>query len=169
MVNVILGHNATGKTLFLNNLLKDNQKAVTNLIQPVFFSETKFNSEAVNRIERALGISDITKRGTSINYVSNDGVELSSEMCDLLFLLCCDMDVAILDEPDFGMTEVERGKLITVFSYLSTIFLEIWITTHDEGMLYLDNANYYRVERMHGSSNVRLISLSRENCYEYII
>lgn len=167
MINIVVGNNASGKTLFLHNKLLNLQNAVTNLCE-FNYDRDNISVDKVNLLEEILEVEEI--RITDSGLVVYDELKDYSPSCLSLFALLASVKgIIVLDEPDLQLRVQERCVMAGIFYVMFNTFDEAWLVTHDDGMLIIPEANFYGVERTYGTSDVKLVSLSAGEAYDRII
>lgn len=144
-MNVLVGNNASGKTRYLFDILKQNRKdAITNLID--LRKQGNFSLD-VGRTELLEEIFEVDKVGitNSVLYIEDSTFKFSRQMCEILFLLCIERGILVLDEPDVGLSRRESCLFNEVVRQFAGFYDEIWVATYDGGMLTNPLNNVFKV------------------------
>lgn len=167
MINLIIGKNALGKTVYLNKLKDKNDldKIITNLITFRYIKNEKYNQERLDILQELLLADEIIPTNPKLTIVKPD-FEISQEFIDIMTLLCKDRNLVLIDEPNKGLTPHERFRLISFLAQTAHTFDSVYIVTHYEGMLAIPNINIYTVDKYNNELN--LIQLNRGEAYEVI-
>ena len=167
MINLIIGNNAIGKTAYLNILIKkygiDN--ITTNLRSDTYFQYIKYNEERVQILQTLLSANKIEHNLTYLDIKNPDRV-LTLNFLKLVTTICRDRDILILDDPEKDLTYMEKNFLLTFLDNISTTFSEMFISTHYECMLSLDNMSTYTV--LKEGETFTLKNVAKEDMYAVI-
>lgn len=142
MINVIIGANAIGKTVHLENILKKLEKTdtVTNMKKTILLKR-KIDNEKVDILSMLLPYNFIINE-SSLGITDN--IDLGNEFFDFLSDMCSTAKYFIYDEPDRKVKEKFRGDVYDVIGRLGGSFEKCWITSHYSGVTALSNAIFYR-------------------------
>lgn len=153
MLNIIVGENASGKTVALQEKLEEVnlRDAATNLRDTSKYShnivdekvrclwrQIPFNVENVNN---KVYLESTDKERDPFDY--NECLPLKS----IVTALCSDKKYFIWDEPEHNIPETLKDWVMTALLRVSTLFDEVWISTHLDGMDYISGANYFKVDK----------------------
>jgi hypothetical protein len=165
MINLIVGENSSGKTVYLEKLLKEKYKygVSTNMlkIDPKIES-VGFNQERVNILDEITICDGINSTGQYLEFTGKKET-YSLEFIKLLSLICKDNSILILDEPDLMIEDTEGSRLAYFMSRVGHTFNEVYIVTHDELMLSIPDAKYWTVDK-----NMDAYEISEDEAYEFI-
>lgn len=146
-MNILIGRNASGKTHYLMNKIQSNNRkdVVTNLVDLDMLGSFDIDFERAELLEDVLKV-DTVYVNHSMLYIKDDTMNFSRQFCNLLFLLCINRTVLVLDEPDAELDEYEIGHFYDVLFKLGWFYNEIWIATHDDTLLFWPFIDYYCIE-----------------------
>lgn len=120
MIKLIIGQNASGKTLYLNNLIQSRLEKtgkidfVTNTVRNITFINKEYNKERLEILEELILADEIsTSSSENISPIGNP-IRLSNRFLYLMTILCKDVKSAYLDEPEQGLSEYERNLFIYI-------------------------------------------------------
>lgn len=68
-------------------------------------------------------------------------------LVEIITALCSDKKYFIWDEPEHNIPETLKDWVMTALLRVSTLFDEVWISTHLDGMDYISGANYFKVDK----------------------
>ncbi|MBR1455147.1 MAG: hypothetical protein IJ593_10995 [Lachnospiraceae bacterium] len=172
MLNVIIGHNGAGKTLYLRNIqdkLIINSSVTSNLdgiIQP-----SEFNKQIVGLIEsddiwhKYFEDAQIVFAGSQ--YVTyEEGFTYTDKVMNLLKIISKKADYCLLDEPDSGLTNREEGIFADLLMMVYDKFKEVYVVSHSGTMYNLeafidDDVKYLLVD------NYKVKTIGGIQAYEY--
>lgn len=142
-MNVIVGHNACGKTYRLTRLYEECSGTKEFNLQRdpnkgYVLSQDKIN--VLNDMEEL----DFIDAGGIIGTLSFEKFSLAT--LRMLSLLTSDVDYLFLDEPELGFKESELSFIFRAISRLGTTFKDVWITSHSERAVWLQDAKFYTVD-----------------------
>lgn len=172
MIKFIIGENASGKTLYLDNCIQDELNSseqvnfVTNLYT-VNDTDVRYNARKLEILE---DISNSERVDTSNQtlYIVGSPVKLSNEFLNLIDLLCKDCKKAFIDEPEQGMSEYEINLLGSFLEVVDKEFDEIIIVTHSELLIQIPRCEIYTVKMRDTSNEVGLIKVEDGDKFEII-
>ena len=167
MINLIVGKNALGKTVYLNKLKDeyDLDIIITNLITFRYIKNEDYNLERLEVLQDLLIADEIMQTKPKLTIVNPD-FEFTQEFLDLMTLLCKNRKIVLLDEPDKGLTSHERYLLISFLAQTEHTYEDVYIVTHYEGMLAVPNKKIFTVDTFNKTLNLR--QLSKGEAYEVI-
>ena len=149
MITLIVGQNAIGKTVYLQNKIKDmsrNNNVISNLIESNYLNSVPYNRERIDDLKDILDTENIAENDDMLG-ISTDEVRISKAFALILTLICKDLEYLYLDEPEFGLSYREIGFLIWFLCRVENSFKEIEIVTHSEMLLsQLENIEVKTVE-----------------------
>ena len=113
MVRLIIGKSASGKTLYLKRVLEQHNldEVCTNLLDDVSLANNPYNRERIEILDDVLETATIEEQKTSLR-ITGANAPLTQAFDSIVTIICKDRDILILDEPCFGMTLVEKNKLV---------------------------------------------------------
>lgn len=172
MIKFIIGENASGKTLYLDNCIEkelvSNEEInfVTNL-RDGNYAEWQFNQERLDILED-ISDSDKVDISNQILYLSGSPVKLSEEFLKLMTLLCKDCKKAYIDEPEQGLSEYEINLLASFLQYTQRTFEEIIIVTHSELLIQITSCICVTPKMSETTAYIELIEVPEEKKFEVI-
>lgn len=167
MINLIVGENSTGKTLYLKSLAKSN-KGLTNLERLDMYINVPYNKSRLKSL-RALDICDVDESNPYILSLAEPDRPLTTKFIELVTLMCKEGDILMLDEPDKGLLWYEDYHFISFLLSVSGSFKDIYIVTHDDEMMVLsvmNKANFMTVKKDKGT--VISYNITKEQANELI-
>lgn len=167
MNHIIIGANASGKTLYLKNLVKGRNGVVSNLLNEKFLYRFSVSQERVNRLISELDLDSLIVT-TGVAMAIGD-IKFSIDFLKVLYLLCLDADVLALDEPDLSLGYVEQSFLLTALFAVQMTYKDMYITSHDDNILGVPKSEFFIAERIRGTSDVKLVHIDRGKVHDYII
>lgn len=167
MINLIVGENSTGKTLYLESLIKTG-KELTNLERLNRYLNVPYDKLRLERL-RDLYICEVDASNPFVLGVTEPDRPLTTNFIELVSLMCKEGDILLLDEPDKGLMWYENNYFISFLLAVSSSFKDIYIVTHDEGIFVLNvmgKANFMTVKKDKGT--VISYSITKEQANELI-
>lgn len=159
MIHVIVGENATGKTLYLRRLVNKVESSVNNLTDNVLGSKRKFVRERLDKLAEYL-LADIDYNGTDVR-INNSYVEFSEEFRAEALKLCRVGDYLILDEPESMLEEYVGNMLYQFILMVQDTFKGCYVATHTINLIGEDGCVCYRV-----GDNLELLEITDEEAWE---
>lgn len=164
MINFIVGQNTIGKTLELTRKVREckkNNAVLTNLIEDDSLKLEKYNVDRVEALKDLLFPDEdvlISKEKLSIGSSDPDIIVKGhgAKLEELLTLICRNRGFLFLDEPDKELNYSDKMLLVNFLSRVESTFNTIWIVTHYEGFLFVDNKEVYTVKMDETSSATTL-------------
>jgi Fe-S cluster assembly ATPase SufC len=164
VVSIIVGNNAIGKSLFLKNKLVAG--AVSNFtedensrIAPI--SEIKVH-EMIKILKTDIDINNQELYFGKL-YFGGKYSFVNDKFKNILTMMCKEGSILLLDEPDLHLSDSDITILSCVLENCNDkIFKEIWITTHEIGMLNIEGCRYYTL--VDGC----IVNIKKEEAYEYV-
>jgi predicted ATPase len=157
MNKVLVGKNASGKTMYIRNLLKElmdaEQYSFCTNIDGYISSIDEVDNDFVKEINLRIDDFDIKIDESGKGICLND-YSLSDTLANLIKTVVHKVDYVILDEPEVGISEHELMILADILSYCSA---EVIMTTHSDIL-----ANQYSDE-LYSEINGELVSIEYEN------
>lgn len=161
MINVIVGQNAAGKTLFLSNKCVNCTSLVTNL-SGYDCSYDTFREDRLHILEN-FTTGDVTVERDVVR-VTGGWFAFSMEMLRYVSLLCRDGDRLVLDEPDLYVTDEDEVTLLyNLIKELGNSFKESYVATHRGNLVHYSGADIFTVE------NGILVPIDRGVVYENLL
>lgn len=149
MITLIVGQNAIGKTVYLQNKIKDmskNNNVISNLTESNYLNSVPYNRERIDDLKDILDTENIVENDDMLG-ISSDEVKISKAFASIITLICKDLEYMYLDEPEFKLSYREIGFLIWFLCRVENSFKEIEIVTHSEMLLsQLENTEVKTVE-----------------------
>lgn len=167
MINLIVGENSTGKTLYLESLIKTG-KELTNLERLDKYLNVPYDKLRVERL-RDLYICDVDASNPFVLGLAEPDRPLTPNFIELVSLMCKEGDTLLLDEPDKDLQWYENNYFISFLLSISSSFKDIYIATHDDGIFGLsiiDKATFMTVKKDKGT--VIPYSITKEQAHELI-
>lgn len=161
MIHVIVGENATGKTLYLRRLVNKVESSVNNLTDNVLGSKRKFVRERLDKLAEYL-LADIDYNGTDVR-INNSYVEFSEEFRAEALKLCRAGDYLILDEPESLLEEYVGNMLYQFILMVQDTFKGCYVATHAINLIGEDGCVCYRV-----GNNLELLEITDEEAWMYV-
>jgi predicted ATPase len=176
MLKLVVGQNTIGKTLELKRQLEECQKhnpVVTNLYDDYNLKQVSYNIDRVNALkELVFPDEDVLISGEKLSIGSADLNTCvpghSSDLEELLTLLCKDINFVFLDEPDKNLNYADKLLLINFVGRVQHTFNEIWIVTHYEGFMFIPDRDVYTVQMAETTSTTKLIRVPEGKEFEVI-
>lgn len=169
MVRLIIGKSASGKTLYLKRVLEQHNldEVCTNLLDDVSLANTPYNRERIEILDDVLETATIEEQKTSLR-ITGANAPLTHVFDSIVTIICKDRDILILDEPCFGMTLVEKNKIVNFLSSAVRTFKEVYIVTHYEVMLGIPDIEILTVKMDDNSDKLETIVVPEEIADEVI-
>lgn len=155
MINVIIGDNSVGKTVYLESKLEELGKAssATNIDNVTLLKKRKIDKKKVDQLCMLLPYNFIIN-DSSLGIM--DDIDLGSEFINFLSDICSTAKYFIYDEPDRKIKERFRGDVYDAIGRLGETFDECWITSHYPGVTTLSNAIFYKAENKYTLKRVSM-------------
>lgn len=167
MINLIVGENSTGKTLYLESLVKTGRELI-NLERLDKYLNTPYNQFRLEKL-RELDICDVDASNPFHLSLVEPDRPLSIEFTKLVSLMCKDGNVLLLDEPDKNLLWYEDYYFISFLSAVSSSFKEIYVVTNDDEILdlkHITKLNYMTVKK--NRDTVTSYNITEEKANELI-
>lgn len=171
MLEIIIGQNASGKTLYLYNCIKEeldknNTDFITNL-NLLSAERAGFNEE---RIEILYDIIDTADEIITSNKILNIKADenFSKAFLEIMTLFCKDKSTLFLDEPEQGLSNRELYILANFLDKAEETYKRIVITTHSELLADTEYAKAYTVKMSDKTNELKLIEVPEEKILEVI-
>ena len=169
MIRIIVGENASGKTLYLDRILEKYglSECCTNIVDDPTLNKVEYNDKRIWHLSYVLETSDIELTDQILRIADANAV-LTPNFDRLATIICKNRDILILDEPCFGLKFAERCRLLSFLNLVNVTFKEVYIVTHNEVMLSIDNIDVSTIEMDRNTSGLKLIPVSEDKWYEVI-
>lgn len=171
MVKFIIGENASGKSLYLDNAVKEDLnnnneiEFVTNLYETS--SNNGYSQERLSILEDISNSEEIDTSNEILALVGSP-VKLSKEFLHLMTILCSKCKRAYIDEPEQGLSEYEINLLASFLQYADRTYEEVIIVTHSELLIQIPRCTYATPKMSDTTSDVTLIEVRGEEKFEVI-
>lgn len=149
MINLIVGANASGKTLTLKRMVNEHA------VQGCSYSDSPIVLESIKLNECALEIASEFLEGDALVYNNSvvgvtpwfdNPIEFSRLFLDRVNLVCKNTKYVFLDEPDFGITDEETRILAHIIESISReLEKEFWITCHCDSFVSCGQTRFFHV------------------------
>lgn len=176
MLKFIIGQNTIGKTLELRGQMeacKKHASVITNLYDDYSLKQVSYNMDRVDALkELVFPDEDVLLSREKLSIGSADpNIYVpghSSDLEELLTLLCRDRNFVFLDEPDKNLNYTDKLLLINFIGRVQHTFNEIWIVTHYEGFMFIPNREVYTVQMAKTTSATKLIRVPEGKEFDVI-
>lgn len=174
MITLILGQNAIGKSYCLKKILKENIKSniVASNINGIdnldILENREYNNERLEILEENKFIDEISVKANKISIIEAD-MKTGHKFESLVYLLCKEADILILDEPEYGLSSEEIALLFDLITKMASTFKEVYIVSHDVksiALLWNNNSKLYTV--ITENNSYKLKEENKEAAYELI-
>ena len=172
MIKFIIGENASGKTLYLNNCVKEDLNSnediefVTNL-KDTFYQDVDYDQRKIDILEEISHSESIDKSNEILALIGNP-VKLSKEFLQLVTILCKKCKRAYIDEPEQGLSEYEINLLASFLQYTNKIFEEVVVVTHSELLIQITGCRLLTVEMDEHTTDIQLVEVPEDKKFEII-
>lgn len=174
MITLILGQNAIGKSYCLKKILKENIKSniVASNINGIdnldILENREYNNERLEILEDNKFINEISVKANKISIIEAD-MKTGHKFESLVYLLCKEADILILDEPEYGLSAEEIALLFDLLVKMAPTFKDVYIVSHDVksiALLWNNNSKLYTV--ITENNYFKLKEENKEAAYELI-
>lgn len=174
MITLILGQNAIGKSYYLNKILKENIKSniVASNINGINGLENlenrEYSKERLEILEENKFIDEISVKANKISIIEAD-MKTGHKFESLVYLLCKEADILILDEPEYGLSSEEIALLFDLLVKMAPTFKDVYIVSHSVksiALLWNNNSKLYTV--ITENNSFKLKEENKEAAYELI-
>lgn len=172
MIRLIIGNNASGKTLYLKRCIKDDLdkhnkvEFITNFIDNMSDS-TEYNQDRINILGEVFCYSDGIDTSNDTLGIINNNVRVSKYFLEIITLLCKDYKRMYIDEPEQGLSIYEINLLCNFLQFADKTYENLTIVTHSEMLIQLPYYELYTV-KMNESSDIDLIPVMEDKKFEVI-
>lgn len=148
MLNIIVGANASGKTVMLKELLDempDTKNVVTNIRALNSFTEIRYNQERIELLEENIDALCIISASKSLLVCEDE--EYSDSFMQAITYLCKDVNNIFLDEIDNAVPYHEMHAFAAALINIGRVVPNLWITTHEDVLMgyFHEHIKYYTV------------------------
>lgn len=171
MLEIIIGQNASGKTLYLYNCIKaeiekGNIDFASNL-NKLSYEDLEFNTE---RIEILYDVIDTAEEIIETNEVLNIKADekFSKAFLEIISILCKDASTFFLDEPEQGLSRRELDILCTFLERADRTYKRIVIVTHCDLFIQCENIKIYSVQMNKQTNELKLLEVPEDKKFEVI-
>lgn len=174
MITLILGQNAIGKSYYLNKILKENIKSsiIASNINGINglenFENREYNKERLEILEENKFIDEISVKANKISIIEAD-MKTGHKFESIVYLLCKEADILILDEPEYGLSAEETILLFDLITKMASTFKDVYIVSHSVksiALLWNNNSKLYTVVTK--SNSFKLEEEDKDKAYELI-
>lgn len=167
MNKIIIGRNASGKTVVLEEYVKEfgGSALCANNVAPTLDSSWVYDKDTISIIEDILDGKIIQGK----DYFSAESeFKLGINFYNLIRVMCRRSDYLVIDEPEFLLTETENTLIMEFLVRLMQVnrFKHIIIATNESSYLGLRGFTYNKVYTKDNA--YKLMSVAEENKYEVI-
>lgn len=141
MITLIVGQNAIGKSIYLKNKAKReslNSEVLCNFIDGSYLRNVKYNKDRLEELKDLLDTDIIIENKDRLG-IETDVMSIGNDFENILTIICKDYDKLYMDEPEFGLSYREIGRLIAFLTRIEDTFKEIVMVTHSEMFLGIPN------------------------------
>lgn len=168
MLALILGQNSIGKSYALEKIKENSNDVIsynTMDIQDIYSRE--YNDERIEILSDNKYIDSIDYEKTKLSIKSI--YDISNNLERILYIICKQSDVLLLDEAELELTKTETSILVHILYDLIDTFKNIYIVTHDNAFLFLTEHPSTEVYTVKTTANeMQLLKISEEETYEII-
>lgn len=172
MIKIIIGQNASGKTLYLNNcidseLMEFNTIDFVTNMKDASYNDVSYNQE---RLEILESITDVERIDTSNELLALIGnpIKLSKDFLQIVTLLCKECKRVYLDEPEQGLSEYEINLLVSFLQYADNTYEEIIVVTHSELFVQIPVCKIFTPKMSETTSDIVLFEVEEDQKFEVI-
>ena len=163
-MNILIGNNSSGKTLFLRKKYEENFGDVsTNLEGVINLGERKISQDKLDYMSDIIDAQDMICYGQTAKVKFVDGIAASEEFNKIIFILSIDASVLVLDEPTGLVSYNEACMLHDILAKMDVWYKEVWISSHDSGVELYPNARFFTV-----GSGLVLSEVSKKDAWKVI-
>lgn len=147
MMHVIVGENASGKTVYLRRKVKELPYSVNNLVVDILAHKRKFVEERLELLADYLIADSIdVVTGGDVNIL-NAYVPYTIEFKQAALSVCKEGDYLVLDEPDAKLNKVDGNMLYRFIRMLIPTYKECYIATHRICLVGEDYCTCYKIDK----------------------
>ena len=135
MITLIIGQNATGKSVYLKNRAKEavrkNENIISNTWDTTYLNNRGYNAERIEALEEVFDSEEITENPEYLD-IKTDEISIGKSFKDMLTMICREGDELYLDEPEYALNSREEAYLVSFLYRVLDTFKNIEIVTHSE-------------------------------------
>lgn len=152
MITILLGNNASGKTLKLMEMMNNCKDSYSsNIIDSSVTKNIALSDKHCNIAAEIISSKRLLTTRTDVVYAEffnkEDEDAYSSEFFKLMTIICKDVKEVFLDEPTINMESLEDVEFYKIVEKLSEMCgVNFHITTHNNTFLCMDNFDVVIVE-----------------------
>lgn len=169
MITLIIGQNAIGKSVYINNkakeALKRNENIICNVWDTTYLDNRQYNTQRIEALMDLFDTEDIVQKKQFLE-LKTDEIEVGKSLSEILTIICKEGDELYLDEPEYGLSTAEINYLVSFIYKVSNTFDNIEIVTHSEIFFGILEAEKKTVEL--NSNNEYVLTDLRGSAYETI-
>lgn len=148
MINAYVGKNAAGKTSNLRKRYEEakaqGSRVITNLIDIRLYRMVNVDITSLEIVNDLMELDTLKVLNREI--VFEEQLENHTQaFLNLVNVMCKDVDVICIDEPEVGLSEQEAQVCGLILNQISRKKL-VWITTHNDNFTWFDDCKLYCVE-----------------------
>ena len=172
MINFIIGENASGKSMYLDLLIKSelenntDVEFITNL-HDTLYSDLEYNQERLDILEEITFADEIGILNEIIT-ISGNPVKLSRDFLELMTILCKTSKRAYIDEPEQGLSEYEINLLGSFLTLVNYTYEDIFIVTHSELLIQIYGCKYMTPKMDSLTADITMLDVKEEDKFEVI-
>lgn len=174
MIKFIIGNNASGKTLYLDNCIdielenvsKQGIEFISNL-RNGNYSNRLYNKERLNILEEITQCKEIDTTSSLLSFIESP-VRLSEDFIKLMTLMCKECKRAYIDEPEQGLSVYELNLFCSFLDYAGRTYEELVIVTHSELLIQTDEKEMFTPIMDEKTADIQMIQVDEENKFEVI-
>lgn len=172
-LKVIIGENASGKTLYLDNKIRHKTDVensidfVTNLDRDNYFRNLEYDDDKLEILEDVTYADRVDKSCEVIQLVDCD-IKLSQRFIYLATILCKKVSNAYIDEPEKGLSTREKYILGTFLNNIKDKFDDFVIVTHNEIIANIPDVTVYKAEKINNGSEIKILTVPEEKVDDII-
>lgn len=170
MLNIIVGENASGKTIMLKKMASQIARLdiASNLskYQSHLGMTLDYNRNVIDFISNELGDPVISTNKDQL-FVEDGGY--GTNFLDIITMLSRDVSNFYLDDLEYGLREHELNMMAHVLVKLAHVLPNIWIITHSELLLDINSnmVSYFTVEKDSSGEHI-LRSIEWQDACKYV-
>lgn len=168
MITLILGQNSIGKSYIIERIKHDSNEIVASNKMDIHDLYSRgYNEERLDILTNNKYIDkiDCTNLKISINSI----YDFSNTFEKLIFIICKQSDILLLDDVELELTKLETSILVYILYELADTFKDIYVVLHDNIFMYLmnhPNARTCTVQTV--DEKIELVEIDEDKAYELI-
>lgn len=174
MIKFIIGNNASGKTLYLDNCIdielenisKSGLQFITNL-RNGNYSNRSYDKERIHILKELTQCTEIDITSALLSFIGSP-VRLSEDFIKLMTLMCKESKRAYIDEPEQGLSIYELNLFCSFLDYAGRTYEELVIVTHSELLIQTDDKELFTPIMDEKTADLQMIQIDEENKFEVI-